>query len=128
MVTSFFKVSLLHPSSPVMASFTSYTPGVEYKCAGGFRSVLLDPSPKFQYQDWIGAKETELSMKLMDFPRHTELFGALVVKAGFNAVQNCCRFMAPPVAAENPQYTLGSLLKIVPIRSTWASTRKWSSK
>src|SRR5690242_12022417 len=53
---------------------------------------------------------------------HIVLLVRLVVNPGFNAVQNCWRLLAPPVAALNPQYTAGRLLNIVPTRSTCPCT------
>src|SRR6187402_1138216 len=128
MVILFFSVSLIQPSRPVITSFTWYIPGEAYKCGGGFCKLLPVPSPKSQYQDCMGANETELSVKVIGVPKQTPFAPTFVEKPGFNAVQNCCKLCDPPVAAVNPQKTFGSLLKIVPIMFTCASTRKWPSK
>src|SRR5688500_3785266 len=89
MVILFVKVSLIQPSRPVITSFTGYIPGEAYKCGGGFRKLLVVPSPKSQYQDCMGANETELSVKVIGVPKQAPLAPTFVEKPGFNAVQNC---------------------------------------
>src|SRR6187431_40282 len=122
MVILFFSVSLIHPSRPVITSLTWYIPGEAYKCGGGFCKLLVVPSPKSQYHDCMGANETELSVKVIVVPKQAPFAPTFVENPGFNAVQNCCKLCAPPVAAVNPQKTFGSLLKIVATISTCFST------